>query len=97
TDDILNQIGTSTVANQTFQLTLDNILQDKYSEEVDTEQIESQTDEESEQMGGEEQFSMALQQQQPGMTDDKYKEKRITNAYHDKFFQTKLEVKDEMA
>ena len=97
TDDILNQIGTSTVANQTFQLTLDNILQDKYSEEVDTEQIESQTDEEIEQMGGEEQFSMALQQQQPGMTVDKYKEQRITNAYHDKFFEEKFEVTDEMA
>ncbi|HIW13417.1 MAG TPA: peptidylprolyl isomerase [Candidatus Salinicoccus stercoripullorum] len=97
TDDILNQIGTSTVANQTFQLTLDNILKDKYSDEVDTEQIESQTDEEIEQMGGEDQFAMALQQQQPGMTVEKYKEQRITNAYHDKFFEEKFEVTDEKA
>ncbi|WP_411842234.1 peptidylprolyl isomerase [Salinicoccus sp. HZC-1] len=97
TDDILNQMGTSTVANQTFQLTLDNILKDKYSDEVDTEKIESQIDSEIEQMGGEEQFAMALQQQQPGMTVEKYKEQRITNAYHDKFFEEKFEVTDEEA
>lgn len=97
TDDILNQMGTSTVANQTFQLTLDSILKDKYSDAVDTEQIESQIDDEIEQMGGEEQFAMALQQQQPGMTVEKYKEQRITNAYHDKFFEEKFEVTDEEA
>lgn len=97
TDDILNQMGTSTVANQTFQLTLNNILKDKYSDEVDTEKIESQIDSEIEEMGGEEQFAMALQQQQPGMTVDKYKEQRITNAYHDKFFEEKFEVTDEEA
>ncbi len=97
TDDILNQMGTSTVANQTFQLTLDNILKDKYSDSVDTEKIESQIDSEIEQMGGEEQFAMALQQQQPGMTVEKYKQQRITNAYHDKFFEEKFAVTDEKA
>lgn len=97
TDDILNQMGTSTVANQTFQLTLDNILKDKYGDEVDTDKIQSQIDSEIEEMGGEEQFAMALQQQQPGMTVDKYKEQRVTNAYHDKFFEEKFEVTDEEA
>ena len=32
TDDILNELGTDNIANRTFQLTLDSILQDKYSD-----------------------------------------------------------------
>ena len=39
TDDVLNQIGTNQVANQTFQLVLDQILSDKYSEEIDREEL----------------------------------------------------------
>ena len=97
TDDILNELGTDNIANRTFQLTLDSILQDKYSDEVDREEIESQIDEEIEGMGGEDQFEMMLQQQQPGMTVEQYKEQRINNAYHDKFFAEKFEVTDEEA
>ena len=96
-DDILNQIGTDQVANQTFQLTLDTILQDKYSDEVDVEEVESQVDEQVEQMGGEEQFSMMLQQQQPGVTVEDYKQQRVNNAYHDQFFQEQFEITDEEA
>ncbi|MCG7333352.1 peptidylprolyl isomerase [Salinicoccus roseus] len=97
TDDILNELGTDNIANRTFQLTLDSILQDKYSDEVDREEIESQIDEEIEGMGGEDQFEMMLQQQQPGMTVEQYKSQRINNAYHDKFFAEKFEVTDEEA
>lgn len=97
TDDILNELGTDNIANRTFQLTLDSILQDKYSDSVDREEIESQINEEIESMGGEEQFAMVLQQQQPGMTVDTYKEQRINNTYHDAFFAEKFEVTDEEA
>lgn len=97
TDDILNQIGTDQVANQTFQLTLDSILQDKYSDEVDAEEVESQVDEQIEQMGGEEQFSMMLEQQQPGVTVEDYKQQRVNNAYHDQFFQEQFDISDEEA
>ncbi|GAB3062249.1 peptidylprolyl isomerase [Salinicoccus sesuvii] len=97
TDDILNELGTENIANRTFQLTLDSILQDKYADSVDREEIESQINEEIESMGGEEQFAMVLQQQQPGMTVDTYREQRINNMYHDAFFADKFEVTDEEA
>ncbi|MCG1009437.1 peptidylprolyl isomerase [Salinicoccus sp. ID82-1] len=95
TDDILNELGTDNIANRTFQLTLDTILQDKYSDAVDREEIEAQINEEIEAMGGEDQFAAVLQQQQPGMTVETYKEQRINNAYHDAFFAEKFEVTDE--
>ncbi|MHC0552074.1 peptidylprolyl isomerase [Salinicoccus sp. CNSTN-B1] len=97
TDDILNQLGTDSIANQTFQLTLDTILKEKYADEIDTEEIESQINEEIEGMGGEDQFAMLLQQQQPGMTVEKYKKQRINNAFHDKFFSEKFDITDEEA
>lgn len=97
TDDVLNQIGTNQVANQTFQLVLDQILSDKYSEEIDREELTSQVDEEIEQYGGEENFSMMLQQSQPGMTVDAYKQQRISNAYNDLYFADYLEITDEEA
>lgn len=97
TDDVLNQIGTNQVANQTFQLVLDQILSDKYSEEIDREELTSQVEEEIEQYGGEENFSMMLQQSQPGMTVDSYKQQRISNAYNDLYFADYLEITDEEA
>src|SRR5699024_3458684 len=48
-------------------------------------------------MGGEDQFAMALQQQQTGMTVEKYIQKRITNDYHNKFLEEKYEFKEEKA
>ena len=97
TDDVLNQIGTNQVANQTFQLVLDQILSDKYSEEIDREELTAQVEEEIEQYGGEENFSMMLQQSQPGMTVDSYKQQRISNAYNDLYFADYLEITDEEA
>ena len=97
TDDVLNQIGTNQVANQTFQLVLDKILSDKYSDQIDKEELTAQIDEEIEQYGGEENFQMMLQQSQPGMTVDAYKQQRISNAYNDMYFADYLEITDEEA
>lgn len=96
-DDVLNNIGTTQVANQTFQLTLDQVLQDKYSDEVDSAEIEEEVDAEIEQYGGEEQFEMMMSQQQPGMTADRYKQQRIASTYHNLFFTEQFDITDEEA
>lgn len=96
-DDILNEMGTTQVANQTFQLVLDQILQDKYSDEVDEAEVNEQVDAEMEQYGGEEQFEMMMTQQQPGMTAENYREQRIASTYHDRFFTEKFDITDEEA
>ena len=96
-DDILNEMGTTQVANQTFQLVLDQILQDKYSDEVDEDEINEQVDAEMEQYGGEEQFEMMMAQQQPGMTAESYREQRIASTYHDLFFAERFDITDEEA
>ena len=96
-DDVLNNLGTTQVANQTFQLTLDQVLQDKYSDEVDPAEIEEEVDAEIEQYGGEEQFEMMMSQQQPGMTADKYKQQSIASTYHNLFFTEKFDISDEEA
>src|SRR5699024_5151207 len=38
-DDVLNQIGTNQIANQTFQLVLDQVLTDKYSERSEERRV----------------------------------------------------------
>lgn len=96
-DDILNEIGTEQVASQTFQLALDQILMDKYSDEVDRDQIIADVDEEIEEMGGEEQFEMMLQQQQSNLDAEGYKEQRVKAAYHDQFFAEQFDITDEEA
>ena len=96
-DDVLNQIGTNQVANQTFQLVLDKVLTDKYSEELNMDELNEQIDAEIEQYGGEENFSMMLQQSQPGMTVDTYKQQRVSNALNDLYFADYFEITDEEA
>lgn len=96
-DDVLNQIGTNQVANQTFQLVLDKVLTDKYSEELNMDELNDQIDAEIEQYGGGENFSMMLQQSQPGMTVDTYKRQRVSNALNDLYFADYFEITDEEA
>ncbi|MEY8559873.1 peptidylprolyl isomerase [Jeotgalicoccus halotolerans] len=96
-DDVLNQIGTNQVANQTFQLVLDKVLTDKYSEELNMDELNEQIDAEIEQYGGEENFAMMLQQSQPGMTVDTYKQQRVSNALNDLYFADYFEITDEEA
>lgn len=97
TDDILNQIGTEQVATQTFQLTLDKVLMDKYSDELDRDELEAEIDQEIEEMGGEEQVAMILQQQQGSGDVESYKNQRITSQYHDRYFIEQFDITDEEA
>lgn len=96
-DDVLNQIGTNQVANQTFQLVLDKVLTDKYSEELSMDELNKEIEAEIEQYGGEDNFPMMLQQSQPGMTVDKYKSQRVSNTLNDLYFADYFEITDEEA
>ena len=97
TDDVLNQIGTNQVANQTFQLVLDKVLEDKYKDDINKDELNETVNKEIEQYGGEENFQMMLQQSQPGMTVDAYKSQRVSNAYNDLYFADYFEITDEKA
>lgn len=97
TDDVLNQIGTNQIANQTFQLVLDQVLTDKYSDDINLDELNEQIDAEIEQYGGEENFSLMLQQSQPGMTVDGFKQQRKSNALNDLYFADFFEITDEEA
>ncbi|CAD2079057.1 peptidylprolyl isomerase [Phocicoccus pinnipedialis] len=96
-DDILNSIGTTEVANQTFELTLNKVLEDKYKDEINVDEISKQVDKEIENYGGEQQFSQILAQTQPGMTIEKYKANKIANALHNRYFAEKFEITDDAA
>src|SRR5699024_317350 len=50
-----------------------------------------------EEYGGEEQFSQVLAQSQPGLTVEGYKQSKIANVLHNKFFADKLEISDDDA
>src|SRR5699024_6310624 len=91
-DDVLNNIGTTQGAHQTFQLTLDQVLQDKYSDEVDSAEIEEEVDAEIDAYGGEEQFDMMTAQHQPGMTADTSNQQRISSTYHTRFCPEKFDI-----
>ncbi|MFD2828895.1 peptidylprolyl isomerase [Corticicoccus populi] len=96
-DDILNQMGTQQVATQTFQLTLDKVLMDKYSEELNQEDLQAEIDQEIEEMGGEEQVAMMLQQQQSNVDVESYKQQRLIAQYHDRYFIDEFDITDEEA
>src|SRR5699024_9838622 len=70
---------------------------DKYSEELNMDELNEQVDAEIEQYGGEENFAMMLQQSQPGMTVDTYKQQRVSNALNDLYFADYFEITDEEA
>lgn len=96
-DDVLNSFGMEEVASQTFELTLNKIIEDKYKDEVDIDKIKADVDKEIEGYGGEDQFAQLLSQSQPGLTVEGYKQNKIANILHNKFFSEKLEISDEDA
>lgn len=96
-DDLLNSIGTTEIANQTFELTLNKILEDKYKDDVKVDEISKEVDAEVENYGGEEQFNQILAQTQPGMTLEKYKSNKVANALHNKYFEDKFDISDDAA
>lgn len=94
-DDVLDEIGMSTLGNMTFQMTIDKLLEDKYASEVDADAVNEQIDQLIENMGGEDAFAQLLAQQSGGMSVDAYREQMIINEYSNAFFADEFGIDDE--
>ncbi|TDL94141.1 peptidylprolyl isomerase [Macrococcus brunensis] len=95
TTNVMDQIGKEEIAQNAFQILLKDILKDKYGKKVDEKKIQEDVDAEIKKYGGKEQFEALLQQQSPGMTADKYKESRLTEAYQKQLMNDTVKVSDE--
>lgn len=94
TSNVINEMSKSEVANTAFQILIGDILKDKYGKEVDAEKIKKSVDEEIKKYGGKKQFLSILQQQQPGMTIEKYKDTRVNDEYRKKLLNDTVKVTD---
>ncbi|TDM04654.1 peptidylprolyl isomerase [Macrococcus carouselicus] len=94
TTNVMDQIGKEEIAQNAFQILLKDILKDKYGKAVDDKKIQEQVDADIKKYGGKEQFEALLQQQQPGMTIEKYKESRVTEAYQKELMKDTIKVSD---
>lgn len=94
TSNVINEMSKSEVANTAFQILIGDILKDKYGKKVDAEKIKKSVDEEIKKYGGEKQFLSILQQQQPGMTIEKYKDTRVNDEYRKKLLNDTVKVTD---
>ena len=95
-DNILDEIGMNQIGSMAFQMTLDMILEDKYSGEVDIDAVNEQIDQLIENMGGEEAFEQLLAQQGSNMSVDQYRETMIMNEYSNLFFAEEFDITDDM-
>ncbi|MCE4957666.1 foldase protein PrsA [Macrococcoides caseolyticum] len=94
TTNVINEMGKTEVANTAFQILIGDILKDKYDKDVDADKIKKSVDEEIKKYGGEKQFLQILQQQQPGMTVEKYKATRVNDEYRKKLIDETVKVTD---
>lgn len=94
TSNVINEMSKSEVANTAFQILIGDILKDKYGKKVDAEKIKKSVDEEIKKYGGKKQFLSILQQQQPGMTIEKYKDTRVNDEYRKKLLNDTVKVTD---
>ncbi|WP_414055327.1 peptidylprolyl isomerase [Macrococcus equi] len=94
TKNVIDEMGKNEVANTAFQILLGDILKDKYGKDVDADKIKKSVDDEIKKYGGEKQFLQILQQQQPGMTVEKYKDTRVNDEYRKKLLDETVKVTD---
>ncbi|AQL55855.1 foldase protein PrsA [Abyssicoccus albus] len=94
TGDILDEMGSDAMAQQAFQITISDILEDKYKDKVDKKKLEEEADKEIEKYGGKESFEQLMQQQNPGMTVDSFKSQKVQQAYQEKLFDEEFEISD---
>ncbi|MFC6117063.1 peptidylprolyl isomerase [Macrococcoides bohemicum] len=94
TTNVIKEMGKTEVANTAFQILIGDILKDKYGKKVDADKIKKSVDEEIKKYGGEKQFLQILQQQQPGMTVEQYKDTRVNDEYRKKLLEETVKVKD---
>lgn len=94
TGDILDEMGSDAMAQQAFQITISDILEDKYKDKVDKKKLEEEADKEIEKYGGKESFEQLMQQQNPGMTVDSFKSQKVQQAYQQQLFDEEFEISD---
>ncbi|WP_414045906.1 peptidylprolyl isomerase [Macrococcus equi] len=94
TKNVIDEMGKNEVANTAFQILLGDILKDKYGKDVDADKIKKSVDDEIKKYGGEKQFLQILQQQQPGMTVEKYKDTRVNDEYRKKLLDETVKITD---
>ncbi|MGV2876309.1 peptidylprolyl isomerase [Macrococcus capreoli] len=95
TKNVIDEMGKNEVANTAFQILMGDILKDKYGKAVDADKVKKSVDDEIKKYGGEKQFLQILQQQQPGMTVEKYKETRVNEEYRKKLLEETVKVSDD--
>lgn len=94
TSNVIKEMGKTEVANTAFQILIGDILKDKYDKKVDADKIKKSVDEEIKKYGGEKKFLQILQQQQPGMTVEQYKDTRVNDEYRKKLLEDTVKVTD---
>ncbi|WP_323704462.1 foldase protein PrsA [Mammaliicoccus sp. Dog046] len=92
--DVLDKMGKSEVAQNAFQIVLNKVLKDKYEDKVDTKKLDEQIDKQIEQYGGKKKFEEALQQEKPGSTVKDFKASQKTAKYQEEFINDAIKVSD---
>ncbi|MCU5746804.1 peptidylprolyl isomerase [Staphylococcus sp. SQ8-PEA] len=90
--DVMNKIGDEQIANSSFQVLLNKLLNKKYKDKVDTKDIDKEVEQEQKQYGGKDQFESMLKQQH--MSLDDYKEEKKLQAYQKQLLEDKVKISD---
>ncbi|MDU6093183.1 MAG: peptidylprolyl isomerase, partial [Staphylococcus lugdunensis] len=90
--DVMKKIGNEQIANTSFSIMLNKILEDKYKDKVDTKDIDDEIKQEQKKYGGKDQFESTLKQQ--GMSLDDYKQQKKLAAYQKQLLADKIKVSD---
>lgn len=90
--DVMKKIGNEQIANTSFSIMLNKILEDKYKDKVDTKDIDDEIKQEQKKYGGKDQFESTLKQQR--MSLDDYKQQKKLAAYQKQLLADKIKVSD---
>ncbi|MDK7113520.1 peptidylprolyl isomerase PrsA [Staphylococcus pettenkoferi] len=90
--DVMHKIGDEQIANSSFQILLNKLLNKEYKDKVDTKDIDKEVKQEEKQYGGKDQFESMLKQQH--MSIDDYKEEKRLQAYQKQLLEDKVKVSD---
>ena len=88
----MHKIGDEQIANSSFQILLNKLLNKEYKDKVDTKDIDKEVKQEEKQYGGKDQFESMLKQQH--MSIDDYKEEKRLQAYQKQLLEDKVKVSD---
>lgn len=92
---VVKNLDDAQKAQLAFQDLIYKITKDKYEDKVNIKDVEKKVDENIKNFGGEDKFTQALQQQQPGLTIKKFKELQVQNAYRQQLIDDAIKISDE--